>query len=69
MTPKTIDQMSDDDIEAMLEFVRRLALMPSTDETMLSTFSKPEWDDVSNWWHDFVTEARKLTGVTYKVTP
>lgn len=52
--------------EQLLEFVTRLASMPSTDEAMLSTFSPPEWDDLSDWWRDYVAEARKLTGVTYR---
>ena len=72
MTPKTIDQMSDDDIEKFIEFVRRLASMPNIGETMHSTWRMrctPTYDDSARWWEQFVTEARKLTGVTYKVTP
>ena len=45
--------------------VERLATMPDTDEDMLSTFAPPDWDDLCDWWREFVREARKITGKSY----
>lgn len=50
----------------LLAFAQRLAMMPSTDETMSSTWGPPDWDDLCDWWRDFVGEARSLTGVSYE---
>lgn len=47
-------------------FVAHLASMPSTDENMQSTWCPPEHDDLCDWWREFVDEARKLTGMSYR---
>lgn len=46
-------------------FVARLAQMPDVNENLRSTWSPPEWHDLSDWWREFVREARKLTGLSY----
>lgn len=51
--------------EQLLDFVRRLAQMPTQDESMLSTFAPPDWEDISLWWRQYIDEARALTGTTY----
>lgn len=50
----------------LLMFVERLAQMPDTNEDMLSTMCPPDWDDLCDWWREFVREARKITGKSYR---
>lgn len=57
--------MSEPTQEELLRFVKSLAAMPSTDENMHGTWSPPEWDDLCDWWREFVDAARNLTGVSY----
>lgn len=48
-----------------VELVERLASMPSTDEDMISTMCPPDWDDLCDWWREFVEAARDITGKSY----
>lgn len=50
-------------LEAILE---RLASMPMTHENLHSTWCPPEYEDVQGWWDEFVDEARKITGKSYR---
>jgi len=44
------------------ELVGRLAAMPLSTENLKSTWCPPEWEEIKDWWDEFVREARKLKG-------
>lgn len=48
------------------QIVNRLASMPSSDEDMIGTWCPPEYDDLHQWWKQYVEEARQLTGFSYR---
>lgn len=54
------------DKDKCVQLVERLAQMPDTDETMRDTWCQPDWDDLCDWWRDFVAAAREITGKSYE---
>lgn len=48
------------------QIVERLASMPLSTEDTHATWTPPDWEQVIEWWDQFVTEARVLTGRTYR---
>lgn len=47
-------------------FVRKLAKKPLSTEDTRDSWIPLEWEDIVELWDEFVTEARKLTGETYR---
>ena len=46
-------------------FTRRVASLPLSTDNMQSTWNPPDWEEVVSWWDEAVTDARKLTGLSY----
>ena len=50
----------------LLALASRLASMPLSTEDTMATWTAPDWEDVVAWYDAFVTEARELTGNSYR---
>ena len=44
-----------------MKLIDRLAAMPLPTEDLTSTWCPPEWEDIVEWWDQFVREARELS--------
>jgi hypothetical protein len=44
----------------------RDAALPTTSDTLASTWNPPECEEIVEWWDRFVNEARNLTGKKYE---
>jgi len=42
------------------EMIRRLSAMPLSTEDMSSTWCPPDWEEIKDWWDQYVQEAREL---------
>jgi hypothetical protein len=51
---------------AMRRLVERIASMPLPAEPLRSTWNPPEWEEIVEWYDEFVREARNLTGKAYR---
>jgi hypothetical protein len=52
--------------EEMLKLLNRLAKMPLATEDLASTWNPPDWEEIVDWWDEYVKDARKLTGKSYR---
>lgn len=52
--------------DQLKRFITRLATMPNSKDTLASTWNPPEWEEMVEWWNEFVDEARKITGKSYR---
>jgi len=50
----------------LVELVERLARQPLSTEPTLATWTPAEWEEIVEWWNEFVTEAREITGLKYR---
>ena len=66
VTRKILDKYMQDQQDKLLTFVERLASMPMSHENLQSTWCPPEYDDIKDWWDQFIDEARNITGVSYR---
>ena len=48
------------------ELVDRLAAMPLPTEDLQSTWNPPDWEQIVEWWDEFVKDARKLSTNRYR---
>jgi hypothetical protein len=55
-----------DNIDRMQDLLVRISARPLSTEDLASTWNPPEWEQVVEWWDQAVTDARKITGVTYR---
>lgn len=46
--------------------IDRLAAMPLPTEDLTSTWCPPDWEDIVEWWDQFVREARELSPNRYR---
>jgi hypothetical protein len=53
-------------IAARRALLDRIASMPLPAEPLRSTWCPPDWEDIVDWYDEFVREARKLTGKSYR---
>lgn len=53
-------------MSAERELIERLLQMPLSTEDIMATWSPPEWEEIATWWDQYVEEARKITGKTYR---
>lgn len=48
------------------EFVTRLSIMPLSTENLFSTWNPPEWEQIVEWWDQYINEARALSERSYR---
>ena len=53
-------------MSAERELIERLLQMPLSTEDIMATWSPPEWEEIATWWDQYVEQARKITGKTYR---